>query len=79
MSVFFPLLVAFQLFILTYFGVLNFLYAFFGYVGLRSVVVHSRELSDLALKDLLEHDVFMPVSVLVPAYNEEKSIVASVR
>ena len=79
MSALFPLLVAFQLFILAYFAVLNFLYAFFGYVGLRSVVVHSRELSDLALKDLLEHDVFMPVSVLVPAYNEEKSIEASVR
>jgi cellulose synthase/poly-beta-1,6-N-acetylglucosamine synthase-like glycosyltransferase len=74
MSVLFALLVAFHLFILAYFAVLNLLYAFFGYVGLRSVVVHSRELSDLALKDLLEHDVFMPVSVLVPAYNEEKSI-----
>ena len=73
-----PVLVAFQLFTLAYFAVLNLLYAFFGYVGLRSVVVQSRELSDLALKDLLEHDVFMPVSVLVPAYNEEKSIEASV-
>jgi cellulose synthase/poly-beta-1,6-N-acetylglucosamine synthase-like glycosyltransferase len=72
-------LAGFQLFVLAYFVVLNFLYSLFGYIGLRSVVVHSRELSDVALKDLLEHDVFMPVSVLVPAYNEEKSIVASVR
>jgi cellulose synthase/poly-beta-1,6-N-acetylglucosamine synthase-like glycosyltransferase len=72
-------LAAFQLFVLLYFAALNLLYAVFGYVGLRSIVIHSRELSDVGLKDLLEHDVFMPVSVLVPAYNEEKSIVASVR
>jgi cellulose synthase/poly-beta-1,6-N-acetylglucosamine synthase-like glycosyltransferase len=73
------LLLGFQLFVLAYFAVLTLLYALFGYVGLRSVVVHARELSDVTLKDLLEHDVFMPVSVLVPAYNEELSIVASVR
>lgn len=64
---------------LGYFAVLNALYALFGYIGLRAVTVESRELSQLALKDLLERDLEMPVSILVPAYNEEKTIAASVR
>jgi len=72
-------LVGFQFFLVAYFAVLNVLYAFFGYLGLRSVMLYAREMSDAALKDLLERDFYKPVSVLVPAYNEEASIVASVR
>jgi cellulose synthase/poly-beta-1,6-N-acetylglucosamine synthase-like glycosyltransferase len=71
--------VAYQVLVIGYFAVLNLLYAFFAFVGLRSVIVYSRELSQVALRDLLERDVYKPVSILVPAYNEEKSIVASVR
>src|SRR5262249_41747426 len=33
----------------------------------------------VALRDLVEREVYQPVSILVPAYNEEGSIVASVR
>lgn len=68
----------FQLGVLSYFAVLNLLYALFGYLGLRSVVTYARELSQIALKDLLEQDLGLPVSIIVPAYNEERSIVASV-
>ena len=68
-----------QLFVLAYFAVLNLLYALFGYVGIRTVVLYSRELSEVALKDLLEREVYKPVSILVPAFNEERSIEASVR
>ena len=67
-----------QLALLAYFALLNLLYALFGYFGLRSVTRYARELSQVALKDILERDLEMPVSILVPAYNEEKSIVASV-
>ena len=70
--------VLFQFLILAYFALLNLLYALFGYLGLRSVRGYARELSELALKDLLEQDLDMPVSILVPAHNEERSIVASV-
>jgi cellulose synthase/poly-beta-1,6-N-acetylglucosamine synthase-like glycosyltransferase len=73
------LFVAYQVFVIGYFAVLNLLQAFFAFVGLRSVIVYSRELSRVALRDLLERDVYKPVSILVPAYNEERSIVASVR
>jgi cellulose synthase/poly-beta-1,6-N-acetylglucosamine synthase-like glycosyltransferase len=73
------LLLVYQQFVLAYFAVLNLLYALFGYLGLRSVIVYSRELPRVALKDLLERDFYKPVSILVPAFNEEVGIVPSVR
>jgi cellulose synthase/poly-beta-1,6-N-acetylglucosamine synthase-like glycosyltransferase len=73
------LLLVYQQFVLAYFAVLNLLYALFGYLGLRSVIVYSRELPQVALKDLLERDFYKPVSILVPALNEEVGIVPSVR
>jgi cellulose synthase/poly-beta-1,6-N-acetylglucosamine synthase-like glycosyltransferase len=72
-------LLFYQQFVLVYFAILNLLYALFGYVGLRSVVVYSRELPEVALKDLLEQEFYKPVTILVPAYNEEAGIVPSVR
>jgi cellulose synthase/poly-beta-1,6-N-acetylglucosamine synthase-like glycosyltransferase len=79
MSVLGILLLVYQQFVLAYFAVLNLLYALFGYLGLRSVIVYSRELPRVALKDLLERDFYKPVSILVPAFNEEVGIVPSVR
>jgi cellulose synthase/poly-beta-1,6-N-acetylglucosamine synthase-like glycosyltransferase len=72
-------LLLFQQGVLLYFATINLLYAFFAWRGLRAVTIYTRELSALALKDLLERDAYKPVSILVPAYNEEGSIVASVR
>lgn len=73
------LLVAVQLAILCYFVVVNLVYSALSFVGLRTVIVYARELSDLALRDLLEREVYRPVSILVPAHDEERTIVASVR
>jgi cellulose synthase/poly-beta-1,6-N-acetylglucosamine synthase-like glycosyltransferase len=73
------LLLVYQQFVLAYFATLNLLYAFFGYLGLRSVVVYSRELPQVALKDLLERDFYKPVSILVAAHDEEAGIVPSIR
>jgi len=72
------LLFAYQVFVLFYFALLNFLYALSALFGLGMVARYARELSELSLKDLLERDAYLPVSILVPTYNEEKSIVASV-
>jgi cellulose synthase/poly-beta-1,6-N-acetylglucosamine synthase-like glycosyltransferase len=69
----------FQQGILVYFAVLNLLYALFAYLGIRSVIVYARGVSRIALRDLLELEFYKPVSILVPAHNEEGSIVASVR
>lgn len=66
--------------VVCYFLVANLLYTLFAYLGLRgAVVVNKRRVSNIALQDYLERDVYRPVSILVPAYNEESSIVGSVR
>jgi cellulose synthase/poly-beta-1,6-N-acetylglucosamine synthase-like glycosyltransferase len=73
-------LTIYQYLLLVYFSVLNILYGLFCCVGLRAIViVFAREFSQGSLRDLLERDVYKPVSILVPAYNEEVSIVGSVR
>ncbi|HEV8651388.1 MAG TPA: glycosyltransferase [Actinomycetes bacterium] len=73
-------LTLYQYMLLVYFSGLNLLYGLFCCVGLRaSVIIFAREFSQGSLRDLLERDVYKPVSVLVPAYDEEVSIVGSVR
>jgi cellulose synthase/poly-beta-1,6-N-acetylglucosamine synthase-like glycosyltransferase len=64
---------------IVYLAVLSLLYGVFAFIGLRAVILDSRQTSDTELRDLMERDVFKPVSIIVPAYNEEGSIVAAVR
>jgi len=74
------LLTGYQYVLLVYFSSLNILYALFSVIGLRAIViVFAREFSQGSLRDLLERDVYKPVSILVPAHNEEVSIVSSVQ
>ena len=70
----------YQWVILCFFAFLNLTYGLFGYLGLRNGVVrYSRLLSRTALKDLAQRDIYKPVSILVPAFNEEKTCVSSVK
>lgn len=69
----------FQYLILFYFTLVNFSYTVFSYLGLRSIALYSSQSSRLSLNNLLQLEIYSPISILVPAYNEEKSIVASVR
>lgn len=69
----------YQVVILWYFAFLNFFYALFAFFGLGMVARYARELSELSLKDLLEREAYLPVSILVPTYNEERTIAHSVR
>jgi cellulose synthase/poly-beta-1,6-N-acetylglucosamine synthase-like glycosyltransferase len=72
-------LTLYQYVLLVYFSGLNLLYAWFCCLGLReSVVIFAREFSQGTLRDLLERDIYKPVSILVPAYDEEVSVVDSV-
>ena len=67
-----------EYFILIYFAVLALIYALSGYLGMQTIIRYARDLSQIALKDLLERDFYKPISILMPAYNEEAGIVASV-
>lgn len=68
----------FQYLILLYFLLVILSYVIFSYLGVRSILQYYNRLSKPSLKNILEHDLYIPISILVPAYNEEKSIVASV-
>lgn len=64
--------------LLLYFVVLNLFYAASAFIGFWWVARYTRELPMLALTDTLRGDAYLPVSILLPAFNEGKGIVASV-
>ncbi len=70
MSVFEAVLAALGVVTIVYFAVLSLLYGGFALIGLRAVILESRQTSDTELRDLMERDVFKPVSIIVPAFNE---------
>ncbi|HEX2906921.1 MAG TPA: glycosyltransferase [Phototrophicaceae bacterium] len=69
----------FQYLILAYFVLVSASYTLLTYLGLRSILRYNRVMSSYAIKPLLESQAYRAISILVPAYNEEKSIIASVR
>jgi cellulose synthase/poly-beta-1,6-N-acetylglucosamine synthase-like glycosyltransferase len=79
MSVVESVLAVFGVLTIAYFAILSLLHAAFAFVGLQTVILESRLTSDTELRDLLERDVFKPVSIIVPAFNEEATIVAAVQ
>ncbi len=69
----------FQYIFLLYFLLIALIYAFSTYLGIREIVQYYNRLSQRSLNSILERDSYVPISILVPSYNEEASIVASVR
>ena len=69
----------FNWFVLFYFLVLNTTYLFLFIVSLREVLVfvHRTFFSDY--RQIMQSDLTWPISVLVPAFNEEKTIVETVK
>ncbi|MGH7855692.1 MAG: glycosyltransferase, partial [Candidatus Binatia bacterium] len=65
--------------VLGYLSVLLLGQALSGYIGLHNIVAYTREASKTALTDLLHRKYFAPVSILVPAFNRERTIVAALR
>ncbi len=72
-------LLGFQLFILIYFFIVNAIYTMFIAVAVfhifRFMILIRRERLELMLSNVL----YRPISILVPAYNEEETIVSSLK
>jgi cellulose synthase/poly-beta-1,6-N-acetylglucosamine synthase-like glycosyltransferase len=72
------LLIGFNLLLLGYFVVLNSFYLTTSILSFRALRRYARRLNSLDLEHLLQTAGAPPVTVLVPAYNEEANCVASV-
>ncbi|MDA8084160.1 MAG: glycosyltransferase [Nitrospiraceae bacterium] len=72
-------LLIFQVVILLYFILINGTYTFFTLVSLKDVKRHSVMVTSQNIKNILSGIFYKPLSIIVPAYNEEATIVANVR
>ncbi len=73
------LIAGLQLFVLTVFIVINGGHAASLALASRALVLRGRRLSDLEQTLLTRAATYLPVSFLIPAYNEEATIVSSIR
>ena len=72
-------LTAFNIFILGYFAVLNGTYLTLSLTAFRSLRRYLDRLESLQIDDLLSSSGGLPISLVVPAFNEAATIVASLR
>jgi cellulose synthase/poly-beta-1,6-N-acetylglucosamine synthase-like glycosyltransferase len=73
------LLVAFNVFVLIYFLALNSIYLILFLISLVEVVKFVRRTFFSDYRQIMQSDMTWPISVLIPAHNEEKTIVETVR
>jgi len=69
----------FEWFVLLYLGAFVAFASLLTYVGSRAMASRSRKMSATALKDLHANDYYEAVSVLVPAFNAQDTVVDTVR
>jgi cellulose synthase/poly-beta-1,6-N-acetylglucosamine synthase-like glycosyltransferase len=74
-----PALEALAIVALAYFVVLNGLYLLFTAIAWRGITEHRRERAYSATAEAFSSPLTPPISILLPAYNEEAGIVESVR
>ena len=73
------LLVGFNVFVLIYFLALNSIYLVLFLISLLEVVKFVRRTFFSDYRQIMQSDMTWPISVLIPAHDEEKSIVETVR
>jgi cellulose synthase/poly-beta-1,6-N-acetylglucosamine synthase-like glycosyltransferase len=78
-QIFYHLMNMFNVVIISYFFVANGMYTVLMLVSLGGVWLHNRRLTYQGLDELRESVVTPPVTILVPAWNEQSVIVESVR
>ncbi len=72
-------IVYFNWFVLAYFIILNSVYLVLFLASLWETIRHSRRNLRVDYETMLSSDMVWPITVVVPAFNEEKSIVSTVR
>jgi len=73
------LLALFNIFILVYFAILNGFYLILSLIAARRLRTYVRGLRSLNIDELVSSSGGLPISVVVPAYNESETIVETVR
>jgi len=71
-------LLVLQLIVFIYFIVVNGSYTFFTFVSIRDIRTYLNTISNQELNTILSGIFYKPLSIIVPAYNEQKTIVSSV-
>src|SRR3954463_12477292 len=69
---------AFGVVVISYFAVLNLLYIAFTALAWRSITRYLHSLEYAAIDEALASPLTPPISILLPAYNEEAGVVQSV-
>jgi cellulose synthase/poly-beta-1,6-N-acetylglucosamine synthase-like glycosyltransferase len=69
----------FQYLILTYFLLINTFYVLFNVLSLAGVLRYRRMVAFVRFGEIFRMPIVRPISVIVPAYNEEAGIIESVR
>ncbi len=73
-------LLGIQILIFVYFIGINSSYTFFGIYSIKELLVNLKLSTDRRINNILSSKAFYrPISIIVPAYNEEKTIVSNVR
>ncbi len=68
-----------QIIIFIYFLVLNSTYTLFTFIALRDILKRKSQGSHFRLNQTLTTSFYRPISMIVPAFNEEETIVSSIR
>ncbi len=79
LEVFAYFLLGFQLFILIYFVTINCIYTFFILISLVQIFKYMILVRKESLEIMLSNALYRPISIIVPAYNEEETIVANLK
>jgi len=73
-------LLAIQFIILLYFIIVNSIYTYFSLASIKELLINLKISTQLKLKILLSSQtMYRPISILVPAYNEELTILSTVK
>ncbi len=79
MNIFFDILYYYNYLVLFYFLIIVTVYIFLNLISFRNISKYAKKIKYVELKEIFRLQNFKPITVIVPAYNEEEVIVENVR